>query len=221
MASSPEEFEPQPSDPNLARTTSSSLFLRLWRLPSVCAVVSVRNLCLKHPVAFLLLIILALVVAAYLLGRSSSRVARPAKRLLPEGTISDYVVEVDEPIPKGMSAIAWDCKVSGISLPERRAALERMLEGEHWHLELEREPQNPGDANAIKVVAQWEQAGRHYCEQLGYVPRATALLISVEAPTAPLSANIVTIFKPRDGKSPGIRMNVWCPKGVRKRPKRR
>ena len=164
--------------------------------------------------------ILALVIGAYLLGRSSNRVAQPAKQLGLEGTISDYVVRVDEPIPEGMATIAWDCKVSGISLPERREALDRMLEGEAWHLELEREPDNPRDANAIKVVAHWVRAGRHYCEQVGYVPRATALLISVEAPTAPLSANIATIFKPRDGKSPGIRMNIWCPKGIRKHRQR-
>jgi len=54
-------------------------------------------------------------------------------------------------------------------LPERREACERLIEGDA--INLEREPKNPHDSNAILVLSDDD------CE-LGYVPREEALAIA-------------------------------------------
>ena len=82
------------------------------------------------------------------------------------------------PIPDGMSIMAADIEVAGI--PYRKAAALAFARGKQQYLELEREPSNPHDPNAIKVIGVskglfgWK---RHF---VGYVPRETAKEIAEE-----------------------------------------
>lgn len=96
--------------------------------------------------------------------------------------------------------------VAGIS---KYRAGEFLAAKDRW-LALEREPSNPRDSNAIKVLGIF-LAGRFKIKtQLGYVPADAAAHIAREAPKAPLYANIDAVFKPGEyGPNGGIRFSIW------------
>ena len=69
----------------------------------------------------------------------------------------------------------------------RKAALGFAL-GNNCSVEIERQPENPHDANAIRVIGLWEHGGRRHREPIGFVPRELAAAIAKERPTdLPLS----------------------------------
>jgi hypothetical protein len=82
----------------------------------------------------------------------------------------------EPPIPDGMWIMEAHIEVAGI--PHRMGnAVAFARRGQHY-LELEREPNNPHDPNAIKVIGVskgWFFWRRHF---LGYVPRETAARVA-------------------------------------------
>ena len=104
--------------------------------------------------------------------------------------------------------VAWDIKVAGISLRTEAAA--RFIAGTFQRLEIEREPDNPVDANALKIFGSWfDSDGKPNHEHLGYVPREIAESVQAEAEGSPLAVALRAMFPPHDGKGPGLRMDIW------------
>lgn len=82
----------------------------------------------------------------------------------------------EPPIPDGMRIMEGHIEVAGI--PHRMANAVAFARRAQQYLELEREPNNPHDPNAIKVIGVskgWFFWRRHF---LGYVPRETAAIIA-------------------------------------------
>ncbi|RYF49854.1 MAG: hypothetical protein EOO38_06990, partial [Cytophagaceae bacterium] len=77
------------------------------------------------------------------------------------------------PIPKGYQIFHRGAAVSGLHY-RREAALDFIRSGEKHHLEMEPEPTNPHDKDAIKVVG--VTAGQQY--HLGYVPADIVRLLA-------------------------------------------
>jgi HIRAN domain len=80
-------------------------------------------------------------------------------------------------------------------------------------VELIREPDNPHDKNAIRVVGHWSKRGRQHSGTIGYVPRWFAEEIASEyAADMPLGAKITVLYPPGPGRHPGVRLNVGRPR---------
>jgi len=108
-------------------------------------------------------------------------------------------------------------EVAGISRPEARDSAEAFLKGDELRLELARDPDNPFDPNAIKVIGVWldpiSRVSRR--AQIGWVPAAIAKRIAGRPAGGPIAATLRMGFLPHEGNSPGVRFDIWQPKGRR------
>src|SRR5688572_16398526 len=80
--------------------------------------------------------------------------------------VRDYHLK---PLPDGVGIYAERLAVAGIH--RRRAAAARFIRGSDLDLDLEPEPSNPHDRNALRVVGLWRGWFRQKRTFLGYVPR--------------------------------------------------
>jgi len=104
-----------------------------------------------------------------------------------------------------------DVAVAGISY--RFDAATEFVFGSNHRIELEREPTNPVDQNAIKVIGVWQHRGMSRREHLGYVPKDTAAEIAARYATSPLGAVPIVVFEPDcDHQTPGIRFDIYTPR---------
>jgi hypothetical protein len=127
-----------------------------------------------------------------------------------------HVVRFDQLPPRWLpTKLAEYVEVAGISQPDARAAAEAFCAGEQQYLELERDPDNAFDPNSIKVIGVWTESGTktERREQIGWMPRALAAMIATAAPEAPLAATVRVVFLPRPDAGPGLRFDVWQPRG--------
>lgn len=98
--------------------------------------------------------------------------------------------------------------VAGISWRADVAA--RFVQGKEQRVELEREPDNPHDPNAIRVIAHWRGADlQERNRQLGYIPRTTARTIAKVFGECQLTASISAIFPITGDKGAGVRLDLW------------
>lgn len=71
-----------------------------------------------------------------------------------------------------------ETSVAGVTFQNRQKTLmgirTNLKNGVKVNLVLVREPQNPKDENAVKVLAKWEKDGTLKRAQLGYVPKDIA-----------------------------------------------
>ena len=131
-----------------------------------------------------------------------------------------YVVRFHEADPEGFSRRGQDVAVVDFSHSGREAAIKSFVQGRSRRLELERDPDNKDDPNAIKVIGIWKtHLGRPRRGQLGWVPEELAEWLMAETFDGPFVATLTALFKPRRGKPPGIRMDVWSPRRKRKKAK--
>lgn len=72
------------------------------------------------------------------------------------------------PIPAGMQIYESELYVAGIH--HRRSDAQQFIAGQQQRLEIEPEPGNPYDPNALRVMGCWRQSGRDERRQIGYVP---------------------------------------------------
>ena len=126
-------------------------------------------------------------------------------------------ISVFQDFPLGFtSLVAREVAVAGISKGSQRKAAKACIEGRDQKVELLKDPDNPHDPNAIRVVAHWrDKRGRWNSDQIGWVPRDLARQIAEEIPDVELSARIRVMFPPGRGRSPGMRIEIA------RRPKRR
>jgi hypothetical protein len=99
-----------------------------------------------------------------------------------------------------------DVQVAGISYREE-IATDYVMRGMNRHLELEREPTNVKDSNAIKVIAVWEQGGELRRGHIGYVPAEISKKIAERHNDALLAAVPIVVLPPdRKHQSQGVRL---------------
>jgi hypothetical protein len=77
-----------------------------------------------------------------------------------------------QPIPEGYQIFEDQIPVAGID--RRRAAAKHFIQGREQALELEREPTNPKDTNAIRVMACHRGWFLRRRRMIGYLPRSIA-----------------------------------------------
>jgi hypothetical protein len=128
----------------------------------------------------------------------------------------EHIIRINQNQPKGCPRkIKNYVEVAGVSQPEYRTALESLIAGKERQITLEREPDNPHDPNAIKVIGHWtDKNGVHHISQIGWVPKVVASEIIQEVPERSIGACIEAMFKPVSQKSAGIRISIWGPRNL-------
>src|SRR5262249_25605130 len=112
--------------------------------------------------------------------------------------------------PAGMACRYRDVAVAGISY--RAEAGTEFVFGSNQRIQLEREPTNPKDRNAIKVIGIWVHRGVSRREHIGYVPKETAAQIAARYSGSPLQAVPIVVFQPDgDHETPGVRFDIYTP----------
>ena len=107
-------------------------------------------------------------------AQAMSAPEKPVRVIPPLGTSEEVESNWSLPqIPKGYQIFHRGAAVSGLHY-RREAALHFIRSGERHHLEMEPEPANPHDKNAIKVIG--VTAGERY--HLGYVPADIVQLLA-------------------------------------------
>jgi len=122
---------------------------------------------------------------------------------------------VQQTRPGKWRSIAEEINVMGCHF--REAAAGRFLRERAPWLELERDPTNKYDKNAIKVLATWTKPnGKPHREHIGFVPKEEAAAIAAEVdPKMPMMATIDS-FAPSDKYVASIYFTIhvaaqWCP----------
>jgi hypothetical protein len=128
-----------------------------------------------------------------------------------------HVIRINQNQPKGSPRKLENyVEVTGVSQPEHRTSLESLIAGKERQITLERDPDNPHDPNAIKVIGHWmSKDSTGHTSQIGWVPKALASAVIKEVPDGPLGANIEAMFRPVSNKSAGIRISIWGPRNQR------
>ncbi len=130
-----------------------------------------------------------------------------------------HIIRIKQKAPKGLpKKFAYDIQVAGISRSPYSFHAESFIKGVNRLLELERDPNNQNDPNAIKVMGTWTDSdGQIHNEQLGWVPATIAQNIALEISGEPIGATIKTMFIPTEDRSLGLRMDIWCKRSKTKR----
>ncbi|MBB6449477.1 tetratricopeptide (TPR) repeat protein [Geomicrobium halophilum] len=140
----------------------------------------------------------------------------PSKRKINEAyRLSDdleNMVRVNPPQPKGTPKKVLEfVPIAGIQRRKKDAL--KFAISENIYLELEKEPDNSYDKNAIKVNGICTINGNEQTIFLGYVPgKYTKQLSNYNT----LNATIKTIYYPTDEKGIGFRMDIWSEKNNKK-----
>ena len=103
--------------------------------------------------------------------------------------------------------IAEHIPVRGISY--RPDAAKSFVLGYEREIELEPEPDNKHDPDALAVVGYWTDEDGKWADQIGWIPREVAEDIAENHLDKDLFVTIAAIFKPMDGKGLGLRINIW------------
>ena len=114
------------------------------------------------------------------------------------------VVRVFNPDPDGCVRVAKNLAVAGVSF--RPGEVTAFVFGNEQSLTLVAEPTNKYDPNAIMVMgSHQDNDGQWHEEHIGYVPKKLAATAKADE----LIVKLKTMFVPYQGKSPGVRMDLW------------
>jgi hypothetical protein len=139
--------------------------------------------------------------------------ARPGIRYFDD---PKHIRRFDHRPPKGLpSKLVENVEVAGVSHEPWRQNIEMYMRGREHGLALERDPDNAIDPNSIKVIGIWRDAesGEIRRLQIGWVPGPLARMIAEAVPDKRLGATLRVMFLPRQGYSPGLRFDIWQPRG--------
>lgn len=79
-------------------------------------------------------------------------------------------------VPEGHQIWADRLEVAGIQ--HRKASATRFVQGKGQRIEFEREPDNPHDSNAIRILGFWKSWFSEKSDHIGYMPRDVAQVIA-------------------------------------------
>ncbi len=102
--------------------------------------------------------------------------------------------------------------VAGVSDELSAENANNLISGKNRRIELEKEPNNPYDQNAIKVIGYWEDVTGRTSGQIGYLPKEVASEIASKYQDSDIGASIHIMYSPTKQKSPGFRINIWTTK---------
>ncbi len=123
---------------------------------------------------------------------------------------SPHLIRLFQESPGGRT-YKRDVTVAGIVDEPARSNAAALIRGMRRAVTLQRDPSNPPDRAAIRVIGSWYDAsGTQRSGQVGWVPKEVARALAKTHPNAQLDATIWKMFKPVDGKSPGLRIDIWC-----------
>jgi tetratricopeptide (TPR) repeat protein len=118
------------------------------------------------------------------------------------------VIRINQKQPKGFPKKAAEfVSVAGITMNGREQIAIEFLKGTERKIELQREPDNQYDKNAIAVHGHWSSGNESKSGKLGYLPREVAVKLST---IDELRATLKLMYTPIDSNnSIGIRIDVW------------
>ncbi len=122
----------------------------------------------------------------------------------------DYIIRLEQSPPIGFNNKIFEkVMVQSISWRSREDAINSFIYGSNRSLILER---SSAKKYGIKVIGRWQSIRKIRQAPLGWVPFFQAAEIYTTYPKdTPLAATLRKIFKPRPGKSPGLRYDIWIP----------
>ncbi len=122
----------------------------------------------------------------------------------------DYIIRLEQSPPIGFNNKIFEkVMVESISWRSREDAINSFIYGSHRSLILER---SSSKKYGIKIIGRWQSIRKIRQAPLGWVPFFQAAEIYTNYPKdTPLAATLRKIFKPRPGKSPGLRYDIWIP----------
>lgn len=119
------------------------------------------------------------------------------------------VIRLSQEDPPGYR-LESEVAVAGISYEPTCTHATALIAGKDRRLVLERDADNAYDSHAVKVIGHWtDSKGREGCGQVGWVPKDIAQEIDHLDERGTLSATLWKMFKPSNGQSPGLRMDIW------------
>ena len=118
----------------------------------------------------------------------------------------EHIVRFNIPIVNNAIRVGKNVPVAGVTF--RMDDVNSFAFGCHQWCSLEFEPTNPYDKNAIKVIGYWdedESFDRPAHGHIGYIPKTKAKLWVGKV----LIAKLKVIYMPINGRTVGIRIDVW------------
>jgi len=122
----------------------------------------------------------------------------------------DYIIRLEQSPPPGFNNKIFEkVMIEKISYISREEAINSFIYGNNRSLLLER---SSSKKYGIKIIGKWQSVRKIRQAQLGWVPFFQSAEIYTSYPQdTPLAATIRKIFKPRPGKNPGLRYDIWIP----------
>lgn len=128
----------------------------------------------------------------------------------------DNVYRLSQGAPAGLPRKLFEfVPVAGVSRDERPDRIVELIAGRSRRIELEPEPTNRVDPNAIKVIAHWESGLEQSSAHIGYLPADVAKEIAEHHPGVPVAATVKAMYAPTQEKNPGVRLEIWGPRRAR------
>ncbi len=106
---------------------------------------------------------------------------------------------------KDWKSFSAEEEVVGITFEDRQRNFLIMGDSPEFRVHLQREPNNPKDKNAIKVIGTARVNGRSVAQQLGYLSKQTAKQLKDEKE---LDARPYSVYLPYEGRTLGLRIRV-------------
>jgi hypothetical protein len=124
----------------------------------------------------------------------------------------DYIIRMEQNPPNGFNNNIFEkVMLKGISYSSSEESVNSFISGSNRSLILERSPSNQ-DKFGIKVIGVWQSTRKIRRAHLGWLPVIEAAQIcTTYSLDLPLAATLRKIFKPRPGKNPGMRYDIWIP----------
>ena len=126
-----------------------------------------------------------------------------------------HILRFAQPPPPGLThKLFEDIPIDGFVLGAVPANAEAFIDGNARHLELERDSLNREAPYAIKVIGVWQDPeGNERHGQIGWLPLEVAQDIVLSHSATPLGATLRMLSKPRLGKEPELRIDIWYASG--------
>lgn len=129
-----------------------------------------------------------------------------------------HVIRIDQRSAQGFPKKCSDfVAVAGISKSPQRDYATSFIYGSDREVYLEREPDNPYDPYAVRVMGKWLTDAGWQNGRLGYLPAGVASELVEGDPDFRYVVTLETMYEPRWEKGPGLRISVWCPRSKRKK----
>lgn len=128
--------------------------------------------------------------------------------------------------PKGTPKKIYSlCNVVGVSYRQEEAL--KAVVGDNLSLRAEKEPTNPYDSNAIKIIADYEENDKKKSVKIGYIPREKAKKlvkynnINITLRTIYLPDELAVMYLNKDSSgNVGFRIDIWVESQKQKNKKK-